>query len=120
MTQQSLPAQYKAARDARGRFLPGNTGNPKGRPRKNDDMIGADASGYVFGKTIRKLNMNGKAVEMTHSEALNHKLFQLAMSGDTRALIHLQKYIDEAYEIVVRVQNLTIERKIASWRESAV
>jgi hypothetical protein len=64
-------------------------------------MIGADASGYVFGKTIRKLNMNGKAVEMTHSEALNHKLFQMAMNGDSRAVIHLQKRIAEDSEIVV-------------------
>jgi hypothetical protein len=40
-------------------------------------------------------------VETTHSEALNHKLFQLAMSGDTRALIHLQKRLAEDSELVV-------------------
>lgn len=100
MAQEFFPVQHKPARDSRGRFLPGNTGNPRGRPKKNPDMIGIDESPYVFGKTVRKLNMNGKAVEMTHSEALNHKLFQLAMNGDTRALIHLQKLIDESNQIV--------------------
>lgn len=101
MTQDALPPPPKQpTRDARGRFLPGHSGNPRGRPRKNLDLIGMDSSGYVFGSIIRKLNMNGKTVEMTHSEALMHKLFQLAMNGDTRALIHLQKLIGESNEIV--------------------
>ena len=101
MTQDALPPPpKKPTRDARGRFLPGHSGNLGGRPRKNLDLIGMDSSGYVFGRTIRNLNMNGKIVEMTHSEALMHKLFQLAMNGDTRALIHLQKLIEESNEIV--------------------
>jgi hypothetical protein len=89
------PKTTKPERDARGRFL--GCGNLKGRPEKVN-LIGVDASPYVFANSKLDLNLNGENVTMTRQEALLNRLYQKAMKGDTRAIIYLDNKFDEANE----------------------
>lgn len=73
------------------RFKKGRSGNPKGRPKKPDDI-------YTHLQRVlkRKVKPNGADRKMPISEALIRKLRELALSGDKRALALQRKIIDEA------------------------
>jgi two-component sensor histidine kinase len=87
----------KPARDAYGRFL--SCGNLNGRPEKVN-LIGVDASPYIFANSNLELNLNGETVTMTRQEALLNRLYQQAMKGDVRAIIHLDQKFDEANQTI--------------------
>ncbi len=73
------------------RFKKGQSGNPKGRPKKQDDI-------YTLMQRVLKRKVRIKDVEkkIQMSEALIRKLKELALSGDRRALDLQRRIMDEA------------------------
>ena len=73
------------------RFKKGQSGNPKGRPKKPDDI-------YTHLQRVlkRKIKPKGADRQMPISEALIRKLRELALSGDRRALALQRKILDDA------------------------
>jgi hypothetical protein len=73
------------------RFKKGKSGNPRGRPKKQDDI-------YTLLQRVlkRKVQLKGADQQMPIREALIRKLRELALSGDARALNLLRRILDEA------------------------
>ncbi|NOD62042.1 MULTISPECIES: DUF5681 domain-containing protein [unclassified Ruegeria] len=73
------------------RFNKGQSGNPKGRPKKPEDVH------VVLQRVLRrKVRPKGADRQMPISEALIRKLRELAISGDRRALDLQRSILDEA------------------------
>ncbi|MGH1590599.1 DUF5681 domain-containing protein [Methylobacterium phyllosphaerae] len=66
------------ARAATGRFRPGQSGNPRGRPRKEPEPVFAMMA-RVLGETV-SLTRGGKVVEMSCSEAMFRAMCHRAMT----------------------------------------
>ncbi|MCE8511904.1 hypothetical protein KBY22_04325 [Ruegeria pomeroyi] len=73
------------------RFKKGQSGNPKGRPKKPDDIYS-----HLQRVLKRQVKPKGADRQMPISEALIRKLRELALSGDRRALALQRKILDEA------------------------
>lgn len=76
---------------SKGRFKPGKSGNPKGRPKK---VVEARTS--PFDVVIdRKLSItrNGQLREVTMEEALQHRTYQDAIAGKRMAQREVLKWI---------------------------
>ena len=73
------------------RFKKGKSGNPRGRPKKQDDI-------YTLLQRVlrRKVRVNGADRKMLIREALIRKLRDLALSGDPRAISLQRRILDEA------------------------
>jgi hypothetical protein len=73
------------------RFKEGQSGNPKGRPKKQGDI-------YTLLQRVlkRKVRLKGAERQMPIGEALIRKLRDLALSGDRRALDLQRRILDEA------------------------
>lgn len=80
---------FNDGRDSRGRFRKGCSGNPFGRPRKKAALSEADP--FVFAQSLIKLGSGDQVIEMTRREAVQKKMFELAMKGSVKALIELRK-----------------------------
>lgn len=73
------------------RFIKGISGNPKGRPKKPDDLY------TVLNRALnRKVTVQGLDRRVPMREALIRKLRELALSGDRRALKLQRRILDEA------------------------
>ena len=65
------------------RFKKGQSGNPRGRPKKQPKDVAAHMADLLDEKqTVR---MNGKAVTMTGNELIARRLMEKAMKGDAKA-----------------------------------
>lgn len=73
------------------RFKKGQSGNRKGRPKKQDDI-------YTLLQRVlkRKVRLKGADRQMQIREALIRKLRDVALSGDQRALALQRRIMDEA------------------------
>lgn len=73
------------------RFKKGKSGNPKGRPKKQDDI-------YMLLQRVlrRKVRVSGADRKMPIREALIRKLRERALSGDVRAMRMQRRILDEA------------------------
>ncbi len=73
------------------RFEKGQSGNPKGRPKKQDDI-------YTLLQRVlkRKVRLKGGERQIPIGEALIRNLRDLALSGDRRALDLQRRILDEA------------------------
>jgi len=73
------------------RFKKGKSGNPRGRPKKQDDI-------YTLLQRVlkRKVRLKGADRKMPIREALIRKLRDLALSGDPRAMSLQRRILDEA------------------------
>lgn len=78
--QTNQPAGY-ANPPAQHRFKKGKSGNPRGRPRKQDDLWG-----HLSRVLNRKVKLQGSDDQMPIREALIRRLRELALAGDRRAL----------------------------------
>lgn len=82
-------------RDPSGRFAPGHTGNPDGRPRrrkpKNPDVSAFD----VIDDRRITIVMGGLSRELTIEEALFHRTYQDALRGSRMAVRTVIKKINE-------------------------
>lgn len=76
------------ARDENGRFKPGQSGNPKGRPRKGQALT------EILEKHARKRDVDFKGKRLTRQEALSQKLWALALAGDVAAIRYIFDRID--------------------------
>jgi hypothetical protein len=69
------PAEY--------RFKPGQSGNPRGRPKKKVTMF--DDAAAIFGRPVTG-SIEGKAVSLPMTKAIFRGLCRKALSGDKAAL----------------------------------
>ncbi|MCA0273117.1 MAG: DUF5681 domain-containing protein [Proteobacteria bacterium] len=76
---------------SKGRFKPGKSGNPKGRPRK---VVEARSSAFdvVIDRTLT-ITRNGQPREVTMEEALQHRTYQDAIAGRRMAQREVLKWI---------------------------
>lgn len=73
------------------RFKKGKSGNPRGRPKKKDDVF------TLLQRVLkRKVRVTGADRQMPIREALIRKLRELALSGDPRAINLQRRILDQA------------------------
>jgi len=85
----------KPTRDARGRWLPGNCPNPKGRPKKKKPTVLRNQSDiHFFGNTMVDILTNGQKETMSRRTALNNKMFESAMKGK----VSQQRFLFKEFE----------------------
>ncbi len=73
------------------RFKKGKSGNPRGRPRKQEDL------NTLLNRVLkRKVRVSGNDQKMPIREALMWKLRELALQGDKQALALQRRIIDES------------------------
>ncbi len=68
---------------AGGRFIPGVSGNPKGRPPKGYSLT---ALLREAGRDLQSLRINRKTIEASKAELLTLKLWAIALRGDVKAM----------------------------------
>ena len=73
------------------RFKKGRSGNPRGRPRKQDDLWG-----HLNRVLNRKVKLQGSDDQIPIREALIRRLRELALAGDRRALELQRRILAEA------------------------
>jgi hypothetical protein len=81
-TEDPLPADERTAARP-GRFKPGQSGNPRGRPRKKSPSIKTDLSRILQEKI--GVTKGGRQEKISRGEAMLHALLSKALSGDIRA-----------------------------------
>lgn len=74
------------------RFRKGQSGNPKGRPKKQRPHI--SAFDIVFDKTLA-VTQGGKEQELTIEEALQYQTYQAALKGGKPAIRKVLKMIEK-------------------------
>jgi hypothetical protein len=74
-----------------GRFKPGASGNPKGRPKKAAD-VHTSAFDIIIDRTLT-ITRNGRAQEVSVEEALQHRTYQDAIAGKRLAQREVLKWI---------------------------
>jgi hypothetical protein len=75
-----------------GRFTKGQSGNPKGRPRKARAASTASAFDVIIDRTLT-ITRDGTVRELTIEEALQHKTYQEALAGSRMARRQILKMI---------------------------
>lgn len=99
------------------RFIKGKSGNPKGRPKKQDDI-------YTLLQRVlkRKVRPKGADRQMQIREALIRKLRELALSGDRRAMDLQRRILEEAgaAQPEVRTPEETKQRVLEAFRQMGV
>jgi hypothetical protein len=76
---------------SKGRFKPGKSGNPSGRPRKEVEAR-SSAFDVVIDRTLT-ITRNGQPREVTMEEALQHRTYQDAIAGKRMAQREVLKWI---------------------------
>ena len=76
------------------RFRKGQSGNPRGRPRKEGLADPISAFDVVIDKTLT-IEQDGKSREFTVEEALQHKTYQNAIADDRSARREVLKMIEK-------------------------
>lgn len=76
---------------SKGRFKPGKSGNPKGRPKKVVEPR-TSAFDVVIDRTLT-ITRNGQPREVTMEEALQHRTYQDAIAGKRMAQREVLKWI---------------------------
>jgi len=97
-------------------FKKGQSGNPKGRPRKDDFGPGADrsASKLLLQEADRSITLTDASgsTESTAIEAVARKQYLTAMKGNPLA----QKHVIERYDLAERDRRQSIAEEIKIWR----
>jgi hypothetical protein len=104
----------KPTRDARGRWLPGNCPNPKGRPKKKPTMRPDQSDIYVFRNTVIGVLTSGQKEMMDRRTALLNKMFESAMTGK----VSMQRFLYKEFRKNDEVLAATIyqyERLMMDW-----
>lgn len=90
------------------RFQPGQSGNPKGRPKKRRPHN--SAFDIIFDKTLT-VTQGGKERELTIEEALELQTYQAALNGSRMAIRKVLKMIEKR-EMALRARDKGPSRKI--------
>lgn len=94
------------------RFRKGESGNPRGRPKKQK-LATSSAFDVVIDKTLT-ISQSGVTREVTVEEALQHKTYQAAIAGDRTARREILKMIAKREKAMAEKspQPATVETKI--------
>jgi len=93
------PDKQDGNRDEQGRFRPGVSGNPIGRPKAT-----------TVTETLRKLLEETTDVGMTYREAVARRLLMLAVKGDMRAMSYLVDRVDgKALDVSTAINTRAME-----------
>ncbi len=95
---------------AGGRFRKGQSGNPKGRPRKSPAPPGS-AFDIVIERTLT-VTRHGQPREITMEEALQHRTYQDAIAGKRTAQREVLKWIRKREDWLARQANRRILQPI--------
>lgn len=79
-----------------GRFVPGQSANPKGRPKKGQTMTD------ILEKTLKKKSIKVDGKMISGKEAAAIKIMQLALKGDVAALKYIFDRIDGKPDTTIR------------------
>ncbi len=113
--QQSRDDSDKPTRDARGRWLPGNCPNHKGRPKKKKPKVLPDQSDIrIFGHTMIDVVTNGQKEMMDRRTALLSKMYESAMKGKVSQQRFLYKEFERNDERLAATR-LHYERLMFDW-----
>ncbi len=105
----------KPTRDARGRWLPGNCPNRKGRPKKKKPTVLRNQSDiHFFGNTMVDVLTNGQKETMDRRTALYNKIFESAMKGKVSQQRFLYKEFERNNERLAALR-LQHERMVLHW-----
>ena len=105
------------ARDEHGRFLPGESGNPYGRPRKVEPDMFEDTDRTAFFEIDNEeipVGLNGRPVKMTTRKAIDKRMALAAAGGNIRAAIEWTKRRDRYISKVAKETGETIEQLVKS------
>ena len=86
------PAKAGGASTGAGRFATGQSGNPKGRPKKPVIQLRPSAIDVVIDRTLT-LTRDGVPREISMQEALQHRTYQDAIAGKRMAEREVLKWI---------------------------
>jgi len=84
-------SDVKPLRDANGRWMPGRSPNPKGRPKKKRAPEYNPGDIRHFGNTLIEVAANGRVELMDRRTALTNKMYESAMKGKVSAQRFLYK-----------------------------
>ena len=76
------------ARNEKGQFVPGTSGNPKGRPKKGQALT------EILEKHSKKRDVEFKGKRISRKDALSQKLWAMALAGDIVAIRYIFDRID--------------------------
>jgi hypothetical protein len=101
------------------RFAKGTSGNPKGRPKSRRKTL-ASAFDIIVEKTLT-IRRNGVEQEVTVQEALQHRTYQHAVSGNLAACRQVLEWIREREEAIAQRDKRPrqVERKISDDPDNA-
>lgn len=89
-----MSGRGRAQPPAEHRFRKGESGNPKGRPRKHRAPSHSSAFEVILEKSLT-IMQDGEPRELTIDEALQHKLYQDALAGNRPARRQVLKMIEK-------------------------
>lgn len=95
MTKSKKPVGYKVT-PKHTRFKPGQSGNPKGRPKKKDQPSWAEVLEKELNTKV-PMNVGGKRVMLTKMEVIQKRIVLEAGQGSVKhlkMLLDLIKYMD--------------------------
>ena len=105
----------KPPRDANGRWLPGRSPNPNGRPRKKQPKLLVGQSDLqTFGNTLDEIVINGEVGLMDRRSTLLNKLYESAINGS----VYAQRYLDEKFaknDELHAMNRILYEDRVAEW-----
>ncbi len=104
----------KADKSVSTRFQKGQSGNPRGRPRKQAEPS-TSAFDIVIDRTLT-LTQDGVPREVTVDEALQHRTYQAAIKGERPAQRKIMKMI-EAREKALAAQSSRRPRSVERFME---
>lgn len=103
--------EFTPKRDARGRYRPGSTGNPRGRPKQPKLNPPHDFSTLLFELCNREIavNDNGKRAKVRVYELLMRRIIQDIVNGDAIDRVRILKMLETsgASAAIYRAQEIT-------------
>ena len=107
-------SEAKPLRDARGRWMPGRSPNPKGRPKKKRAPEYNPGDIRHFGNTLIEVAANGRVELMDRRTALLNKIYETAMKGGVTAQRFLYKEFERNDERIVAAR-VQYDRLVTEW-----
>jgi hypothetical protein len=98
-----------------GRFKPGKSGNPSGRPKRTVERP-ASAFDVIIDRTLT-VTRNGQTREVSMEEALQHRTYQDAIAGNRQAQREVLKWIAKR-EAWIAEHSTSTGRRIIQFQHS--
>lgn len=87
------------------RFKPGQSGNPKGRPKVQQ----LNPMTHIFNELMKSVTIveNGKPTKVTKMAALTRRIIHDALKGDSKAMASVMKLLPKLEEYLIKNRQLT-------------